>query len=378
MTIPSIETVFNLSGKRVLVRCSFNVPLLGKDVVDDFRLKKILPTIQLLRDRGAKVLLMGHIGRDPVATLAPINDYLNKQFPVTFLKSFKGEETTSYLKTMRDGDVVLFENLRRDPREAANDSEFAKELASLADIYVNEAFTVSHREHASIVGVAKHVPSYAGIRFSEEVAALSKTLDPESPFVLVLGGAKFDTKWPLIQKFIDIADQIVIGGALANDIFVKQGFEVGTSLLSENPVDMDELLMTGKVHIPKDVVVRRGGQILTTTPDKVLQNDYIGDAGPETIKELAPIMSKAKTILWNGPLGNYEEKFKEGTLGLARIISESDAVSVVGGGDTLAAIQELDLHNGFTFISTGGGAMLQFLADETLPGIRALQDNHLT
>lgn len=376
--VPSIETVPNVSGKRVLVRCGFNVPLKDKKVIDTYRIEQVLPTINMLRKRGAQVLLIAHIGRDPIATLEPVADYLETQFPITFLDSFASEETKTYLEHMNDGDVALFENLRQDPRETQNDDGFARELASLADIYVNESFTVSHREHASIVGVPKYLPSYAGIHFRKEVQHLSQVLDPESPFVLILGGAKFKTKWPLIDKFVDIAEHVVILGALANDVFNAQGREVGVSLLSdETPVAFKELLDTGKIHVPVDVVVRRGGEILTTTPDKVLRNDYIGDTGDRTVVELAPILKEAKTILWNGPLGNYEDGFKDGTLALARAIADTNAVSVVGGGDTLAAIQELDLHSSFGFISTGGGAMLQFLSDEDLPGIRALRESSL-
>lgn len=373
--IPSIETVPNVSGKRVLVRCGFNVPLKDKKVLDTYRIEQVLPTINMLRKRGAQVLLIAHIGRDPIATLQPVADYLETQFPITFLDSPASEETKTYLEHMNDGDVALFENLRQDSRETKNDDGFARELAGLADMYVNESFSVSHREHASIVGVPKYLPSYAGIHFRKEVQHLSQVLDPESPFVLILGGAKFKTKWPLIDKFIDIAEHVVVLGALANDVFNAQGREVGVSLLSDVPVAFKELLETGKIHVPIDVVVRRGGEILTTTPDTVLRNDYIGDTGEKTIKELTPILKEAKTILWNGPLGNYEEGFKDGTLALARAIADTDAVSIVGGGDTLAAIQELDLHNSFGFISTGGGAMLQFLSEEDLPGIRALRES---
>jgi len=254
--------------------------------------------------------------------------------------------------------MKLLENLRNNPGEEGNAAKFARALAAKADLYVNEAFSVSHREHASIVRVPKLLSSFVGLEFLLEIQELSKAFYPKKPFLFILGGAKFDTKLPLLEKFSHIADRIFVGGALANNFFKEQGKDIGDSLVSEGDFGLKALLDTGKIILPEDTIVK-DGRIL--------------DAGPIAIENLKPLISAAKLVLWNGPLGNYEKGYKTSTLALAKMISEFGGESIIGGGDTLAAIHELNILDKFSFVSTGGGAMLDFLATGTLPGIEALK-----
>lgn len=341
----------DLKGKKVLVRVDFNVPVKGDEVVDDYRIVRALPTINFLREAGAKLLLISHIETKDVdvPTLKPVYDYLSKLFPLSFVED---------IDTPTEGDIVLFENIRRYEGEKKNDQEFSKKLAALADMYVNDAFAVSHREHASVVGVPQYLPSYAGLLLSDEIKHLTVE-DSKHPFLFILGGAKFETKLPLIEKFLDKADKIFVGGALANDLLKLKGIDVKESLLSTADISIDHLLSNPKIAVPEDFIWNEEGT-------------GIMDAGPKTIESLKTDIADAKYILWNGPLGNYEKGYKEGTISLSKLIGASEAESVVGGGDTLASIKELNLMDEFTFISTGGGAMLELLLKGTLPGIQAL------
>jgi 3-phosphoglycerate kinase len=279
------------------------------------------------------------------------------------------EEAKNLLET---NDVVLVENLRTNPDEKANDEGFAKELASLANFYVNEAFSVCHRNHASIVSVPKFLPSYAGLQLEKEIYELSKAFKPEHPFVFILGGAKFETKLPLINKFIDKADFLCIGGALSSDVLKAQGKNVGKSLVSKKEIDLRAVIASKKLMEVADVVVENNGNIETKKIEDISDEDKIMDVGVETIKMWEEKIRDGAFVLWNGPLGNFELGFDKGTLSLASAIASSDAESIVGGGDTLSAIKKLNLESAFSFISTGGGATLDFLANETLPGIQAL------
>lgn len=346
----SIRDVQNLEGVRVLVRLDLNVPIQNGVIVDDYRIRKSLPLINFLQEKKAKIIIISHIENDN-PTLKPVAEYMNKLgIACYFEKKYKNVLTS-------DEQIILLENLRTYEGEKANDKKFAKELASLGDIYVNEAFSVSHREHASVCAITEFIPSYAGLQFEEEVKHLSSAFNPEHPFLFILGGAKFETKLPLLKKFVEIADKIFIGGALANDFFKAQGKDVKKSLVSSDISQVKGLLNNEKILLPVD---------------DVWNNDAILDAGIKTIEMLKGEVEKAKYILWNGPLGAYEQGFKEATLELAKIISSSNAKTIVGGGDTLATITELKLESKFTFVSTGGGAMLDFLAKGTLPGIEAL------
>ncbi len=255
--------------------------------------------------------------------------------------------------------------------EKENDPVFAKELASLGDIYVNDAFSVSHRKHASVVGVPACLPHFAGIQFEKEYRKLSEAFSPAHPFVFILGGAKFDTKLPLVTKFIEKADTVFVGGALSNDIFKQHGLEIGLSMISSAPVDLSLVVASPKLRIPSDVRVNTP-VALPKQLGEVLVTDKILDAGPQTISDLKKVLSGAKFVLWNGPLGDYEKGFSQSTIELANAIIESGAYSVVGGGDTLAVLGKANLLNQFSFVSTAGGAMLDFLGSGTLPGIEML------
>jgi len=363
-----------IQGKKVLVRVDFNVPVQDGKVVDDYRIVRALPTINFLKENGAKILLISHIEIKDVETpsLRPVFDYLSEKFSLSFIEDCFGEEAVNRISSLGDGEIILFENIRRYEGEKKNDEVFGKQLADLAEIYVNDAFAVSHREHASVVGVPKYLPSYAGLLLSDEIAHLSIGENTPHPFLFIIGGAKFDTKLPLIEKFLEKADKVFVGGALVNDILKAKGYEIGKSLVSETSVDLAYIISNPKVIIPVDVITESGVESQSKVIGAILKDDVIVDVGEETISLLEPEIAAAKYILWNGPMGNYEKGFKEGTVALSKLIGGSKAESVVGGGDTLASIKELNLMDEFTFISTGGGAMLDLLLNGTLPGIQAL------
>lgn len=373
MNLKSIEQVKNLKGQRVLLRLDLNVPVARGKVVDDFRIQAVMPTIQLLRDAGAKIIIISHMEGKGGESLKPVATYLqDRKIPVTFIEKFFTSTAQKALDMMEEGDIILFENVRINKGEKENDPKFAEKLAAMGDIYVNEAFPVSHRAHASIVGIPKYLPGYVGPIFMREVKNLSKAFKPDKPFLFILGGAKFDTKMPLIEKFLKAADFIFVGGALANNFFKELNYEIGESTVSEGEYKLPELLKTKKVFIPIDVVVN-GKKPAQKSAHEVGPNDKIWDAGSETLFQIEELVKRSKFILWNGPLGNYEEGFTHGTQKVAEIVSRSNATSIVGGGDTVAAIQTFKLMDKFTFVSTGGGAMLDFLVNETLPGIEALK-----
>ena len=362
----------SLKGKYVLVRTSLNVPIHEGRVTNAFRILQGLSTITYLTQQGARVVLMSHLGNDESGSLAPVHAVLAKHLPVTLSPEVTGEQTTFLRDTLKDGEVLLLENLRKDPREKANDDAFAQELALLGDLYVNDDFAASHRAHASLSAICGHLPAYVGELFVREYEALFLVTQPQQPSLFILGGAKFDTKMPLVEKYCTLYDHIFIGGALANDIFKAQGLEVGRSLVSDISLEGSPLLTHPKLLIPIDVVVESEKGKRTTTPDDVRPDESILDAGPKTIALLDPYIANAQTILWNGPLGNYERGYQDQTLLLARKIAASSANSVVGGGDTVASIDSLGLSASFGFLSTAGGAMLTYLELGTLPALEAL------
>lgn len=368
----SIKEIENLEGKRVIVRCDFNVPLKDGEILEDYRIKQSLETINYLLENKAKVLLISHIvdkNKKPLS-LRPVHNYLQKITSGLFFASGL-TELGEIMKELNDGGMVLLENLRFWDGEKANDIDFTEKLASFGDIFVNEAFSVSHRKHASIVGLPRLLPGYAGFLLEKEVENLSKSFSPSHPFVFILGGAKFQTKLPVVEKFLNIADKVVIGGALANDFYKTKGYEIGSSLVSDEPVK-PEILNNPKIIIPEDVIVLSSdGKKSSKLASEVSQNDFIKDAGPAFSQKMKDIVEEAKFILWNGPLGAFEEGFSESTEKLAECIASSEASSVVGGGDTLASVESLGFEK-FSFVSTGGGAMLDFLANGTLPGIESL------
>ena len=375
-----MQTVFkkitdekNLRGKRVLLRVDLNVPVVGDEVRDDFRIRAIFPTLEFLRNAGAKTVIISHIENDVTNSLARVVSYISRFVAVkAFIKDFS--LAPKIISEMVDGDIVALENLRLDPGEKENDSVFASSLASLADIYVNDAFAVSHRNHASIVSLPRFIPSYAGLLFVNEFEKLSESFSPPRPFLFILGGAKFDTKLPLIEKFLVIADYVFVGGALANDIFKEKGYEVGHSVVSAVPVNLRHIESNPKLIIPIDLIVANPMEKLTKNPQSVIAGDRIFDAGERTLSGLSDLLNDVKYVLWNGPLGDYEKGYNTGTEALARAIIASGAKSVIGGGDTVACISKLGLLDKFSFVSTGGGAMLEFLANGTLPGIDALKE----
>lgn len=358
-------------GEAVFLRLDLNVPIVDGEVRDDYRITRSLPTVEFLRKRGARTVIVSHIDSAETDSLAIVAKHLGTFIPLTFVPSLS--KLGDSLKAIKEGEFVLLENIRRNSGEMENNEAFSKQLASYAKYYVNEAFSVSHRKHASIIGVPKFLPSFAGFLFEKEVMSLSKAFNPPRPFLFLLAGAKFETKFPLVKKFLKAADTIFLGGALANDLLRAKGFEIGLSKHSEKDFGFADIAKNGKLVLPIDVVTEDRGKRVGKVVGEVSTHDQIMDAGPKTVEFLAEKMKAAKFILWNGTLGVYERDFTEGTEALAKAIAESGVESIVGGGDTLAAISKLKSIDKFSFISTGGGAMLDFLANETLPGIEALK-----
>lgn len=379
-TIRDIQLFRNIP---ILVRAALNVPVENGTVVSDYRLRRALPTIQYLRERGAKVILISQIGEQETETLAPVARALGKLISdVSFCPQTVGEEVRSTIRELPSGHVVVLENLRRNKGEVRNDPVFARELAALADIFVQDSFDTCHRVHASIVGVPKFLPSYAGLLLKEEIHELSQALTPKHLALAVIGGAKFSTKEAVLETLFNTYDSVFVGGALADDFFKAGGQEVGKSLVSDTaPAHLQNILANPKLILPIDSIVipmsavgtPRAREHARVAPlGHVRPDEVILDHGPGTNALLAALAGKAKTILWNGPLGNYENGFTDATDAFARAVAASSAHSIVGGGDTVASIERLGLLSRFSFVSTGGGAMLDFLAYGTLPGIEAL------
>ncbi len=368
-TMPSmwIDEGVDVRGKVVLVRAGLNVPMDGGAIINDFRIRTALPTLQFLHEQGARVIVTAHIGRDVHDTLAPVAEALGEQLPITFshLDAVVPADTA-------DGEIVLLENLRQDGGEVANDDSFAQRLAGLADIFVQDAFSVCHREHASIVGVPNYLPSYGGLRLRAEIKALTRARTPETPALCILGGAKFETKEPLIRVFLNTYTKVFIGGALQNEVLAARGFPVGASKVEDGKVPED-LLTHEALYAVSDVVVQHADERAETVAiDAVGADDIIVDIGPASTQALIDALPEFKTILWNGPFGWYEKGYDAATVALARAVATADAETIIGGGDTVAVVQREGLEDDFDFISTGGGAMLTFLETGTLPGIDAL------
>jgi phosphoglycerate kinase len=361
-----------LRGKRVLVRLDLNVPIVDGEVRDDFRIARSLPTLQFLRDEGAKVIIISHIESEGAASLSRVASHIAKSLP---LKAFIANllDAPAVIANMQEGEVVMLENLRKDKGEKENDPVFAAKLANLADLYVFDAFAVAHREHASVVLVPKLLSSFAGPLLVREIDELSKCFNAPKPFVFILGGAKFQTKLPLVERFLGLADTVFIGGALANDVFKEKGLEVGQSVVSGGETNLKHIESNPKLLLPSDVVVDGPSGKTVKEPTQVGADEKILDAGPRAVSGLSDVLSEAAFVLWNGPVGDYEKGFSEGTEGIARAIVESKARSVIGGGDTIAVVAKMGILDKFTFASTGGGAMIDFLAKGTLPGLDALQ-----
>ena len=384
----------DVSGKRVFVRVDYNVPMNAElKIVDDTRITATLPTINYLIEHNAKVILCSHLGRpngqvDPKLSLRPVLARLSKLLdkPVSFAEDILDKSTVELIDKMQDGDVLMLENIRFYKEEDKNDEKFAKYLASLADIYVLEAFATAHRKHASTYGVARLLPSSVGFLVEQELLIFDKVLNnPDHPFVAILGGAKVADKLPVIENLLDKVDTILIGGGMAYTFIKAIGGNVGMSIVDNTKIELaNEILDRAKekgvkIILPIDNV---GAKEFSEDAESKLFNSgffvdgYQGmDIGPKTIKSFKKVIKKAKTIVWNGPLGVYEyEKFKKGTNKIAKYVAKSKAISVIGGGDSVAAIQSLGVAKKVTHLSTGGGASLMLLQGKKLPCVEVIDD----
>ena len=301
--------------------------------------------------------------------------YLDELTTIGFVPELFGTRAHEMLAHLGMGHGIVLENLRSNPGEESNDSEFARQLADLADIYVNDAFAVSHRSHASVVGVPALLPHFAGFQMEQEIEHLAKAFAPDHPAVVILGGAKFETKLPVIQKFLGIADHIVVGGALVNNFYQAKGYQIGKSLVDAT-ADVKTLLQNPKIIIPENVIVENDQGTVSKDAAAVSAMDKIVDIAKSGVEAMGDVFSNAKFIIWNGPMGNYENGFTEGTIAVAQLVAgatKNGATSIVGGGDSVALIAQLGLSDDFSFLSTGGGAMLEYLVNGSLPGIQALK-----
>jgi phosphoglycerate kinase len=388
----------DLTGKRVFIRVDFNVPLEGGRVSDDTRIRETLPTLHLAIQRGARLVLASHLGRpkgkiDPKYSLAPVAVKLGEMLgkPVAFASDCVGPEAEAKSKALRDGEVLLLENVRYHAAEEKNDPEFSKQLAALCDqVFVCDAFGSAHRAHASVVGITKFVrQSAAGLLMEKELKYLGKAVsNPERPFVAVLGGAKVSDKIEVVQNLMKLADSMLIGGAMAYTFLKSQGLPVGKSLVENDKLDLARALLDEtksrkfRLLLPVDHVLAESVDATAaskTTDIADTPENLIGlDIGPKTIAEFSAEIAKAKTIVWNGPLGMFEKPaFAQGTLAMARAVAAATAkgaTSIVGGGDSVAAVEQSGVASKISHISTGGGASLEFLAGEKLPGVEALSE----
>lgn len=380
----------DVDGKRVLVRVDFNVPIRDGKVGDDTRIQAALPTIQYLLDHQAAIILCSHLGRpkgevQPEYSLKPIADYLSDLLskPVRFAEDCIGPVAEQAASDLKPGDILLLENTRFHAGEKKNDPEMAKQLAALADVYVNDAFGSAHRAHASTEGVAHYLPGVAGFLMEKEIRYLGQAIaDPARPFIAILGGAKISDKIGVIRNLLDRADQVLIGGGMANTFFKAQGYPVGDSLVEDDSLETArELIEVPDIHLrlPIDVVI--GDRFDENAKRKVMGMGPVPDGwrildiGPETVKSFGKLISDAGTIAWNGPMGVFEfPKFSVGTYGVAEAVAKSGATTIIGGGDSVAAIKQAGLAEKITHISTGGGASLEMLEGKVLPGLAALQD----
>ena len=383
-------TDLDVEGKKVIVRVDFNVPIKEGKIIDDTRIRAALPTIEYLLDHGAAVILMSHLGRpktkeDVQFSLKPVAEHLTTLIsaPVKFAADCRGEIAKEAAANLKPGEVLVLENTRFHKEETKNDPEMSKDLASLADLFVNDAFGSAHRAHASTVGIADYLPAAAGFLMEKEIKYLGNAIaDPVRPFVAILGGAKISDKIGVIENLLKTADKILIGGGMANTFLKAQGYEMADSLVETDVLETASDLLSradGKILLPVDMVLGDAFDAEAKLKTLPLGDVPVGwrllDIGPETVKIFSDVIRDAGTVVWNGPMGVFEfPRFAQGTFGVARAVADSDAVSIIGGGDSVSAINQSGLSDKITHISTGGGASLEMLEGLELPGLAVLDD----
>ncbi|MCU0679567.1 MAG: phosphoglycerate kinase [Planctomycetes bacterium] len=387
MKIKSIENIRALAGKKVLVRTDYNVPMAKGKIKDDFKIKKQLPTLRYLLKEKARIIIITHLGRphpkkiDAGLSLAPIAVRLSKLLgqKVKFLNDYQGFRAGSEISKMKEGDIIMLENMRFSGGEESNDIKLARQLSVLADVYINDAFAVSHRAHATVSAIRKFLPGFAGLLLAAEVINLHRIINPKKPLVIVVGGAKIETKLPLIFKLHKKAYRILVGGALANSFLAAKNINIGRSLIDRASVKFARDFRTDKIMLPIDVIASHrisGGEPTVKNVHKIGQLDYIYDIGPQTIRFYTEFIKQANTIVWNGPMGVFEkEEYKHGTLAIGRLIasrSTGRAFGVVGGGETVEALKMTKMLSYIDWVSTGGGAMLEYLGGVKLPGLKGI------
>jgi phosphoglycerate kinase len=381
-----------VEGRRALVRVDFNVPLAGGEVADDSRIRAALPTLELLRDRGASIICISHLGRpedrEPELSMAPVARRLGELLgtEVRLAAGVVGEQVSGAAESLGDGEVLLLENSRYEPGETRNDPKLARELAALADVYVNDAFGAAHRAHASTAGVASHLPAYAGLLLEREVEELTAVRDrPERPLVVVLGGAKVSDKIGVLKRFLEIADDVLIGGAMCFAFFRARDIPTGESLVEEAGVELARGVLDAaeraraELRLPVDLVIADrfdAGAERREIDEVAVPDGWMGlDIGPRTARSYAEAIAGAGTVLWNGPMGAFElEPFAAGTRTVAEAVAGARGTTVVGGGDSVAALVDFGLADRVDWLSTGGGASLELLEGKELPGVEALMD----
>jgi len=385
----------DVKGKKCLVRCDFNVPMQDGKITDDVRIRAALPTIEYLRDNGAKVILMSHMGRpkgqpNKEFTLAPVAERLGELLggAVIFAQSDRvvDDGVVAAVSAMKDGEILLLENTRYREEETKNDPAFSQELAQLGEIFVNDAFGTAHRAHCSTAGVAEFMPAVSGFLIEKEIKFLGEAVnDPKRPFVAIMGGAKVGDKIPVIENLLTKVDALIIGGGMSYTFFKGEGLEIGTSLLDADSIELTKKLRQEAddagvdLLLPVDVVCAKefanDAETLVCDKDK-MPADMMGmDIGPKSVKLFADEIAKAGTVVWNGPMGVFEmSNFAGGTKAIAEALAASDAITVIGGGDSAAAVKQFGLDDKMTHISTGGGASLEFLEGKELPGVAVLED----